>query len=55
MKRVLWVKLVFYIFTLVFTAGVYEVFGLGWALMAAGIIGAVVMLTMVETEEEGKT
>ncbi len=56
MNRVLWVKLVFYMFTLVFTAGVYLVFGLGWALMAGGVIGAAVMLTMVETEEKaGKT
>lgn len=57
MNKVLWVKLVFYIYTLAFTVGVYLEFGLGWALMAGGLIGALVMLFVVEADEKkaGKT
>lgn len=52
MNKVLWVKLVFYIYTLVFTAGVYLEFGLGWALMVGGAIGALTMLLLVETDDK---
>lgn len=34
-----WVKMAFYMFTLVFAVGVYLNFGLGWALMAGSLIG----------------
>lgn len=57
MNKVLWVKLVFYIFTLVFATGVYLEFGLGWALMTVGVTGALVMLLLVDVEDKkaGKT
>lgn len=44
--------MVFYVFALVFAAGVYLNFGLGWSLMTAGFIGAVSVLTLHDVDEK---
>lgn len=56
MNKTTWVKLAFYMFTLVAAVGVYLEFGLGWSLMFAGVIGAAMMLLLVDVDEkkEGK-
>lgn len=52
MTRASWVKMTFYVFALVMSVGVYLNFGLGWALMAVGLIGAVSALTLHDVDEK---
>lgn len=52
MTKASWVKMVFYVFALMMCVGVFLNFGLGWALMAAGFIGAVSALTLHDVDEK---
>lgn len=54
MTRATWVKMAFYAFTVAFAVGVYLNFGLGWALMAIGLIGAMAALLLHDVDEGKK-
>lgn len=44
----------FYVFTAVLAVGVYLNFGLGWALMATGLIGATAALLLHDVDDGKK-
>lgn len=52
MKREAWVKLVFYMFALVLSTGVFLEFGVGWALMVGGVIGGAAALLLHDVDEK---
>lgn len=52
MKREAWVKLVFYVFALVLSTGVFLEFGAGWALMVCGLIGGTSALLLHDVDEK---
>lgn len=54
MTRATWVKMAFYVFTAVLAVGVYLNFGLGWALMATGLIGATAALLLHDVDDGKK-
>lgn len=55
MTRAAWVKMAFYVFALTFSVGVFLNFGLGWALMAAGLIGGVDALVLLDVDGKKAT
>lgn len=54
MSRAVQVQVMYYLCVIILVIGVYLEFGLGWAAMVGGTIGAISFLALADTDEKSE-